>query len=221
MHARKMNTALLLIALLFTATAQSADSEDDKVFYYLGVTVGASMQVLELSASEAEQVVAGLGDALAGTVEQLDDQVYSRKVQQLTQERLASAARREQEAGQAYLALKAAEAGAVRTASGLVYRETLAGSGAQPVATSIVRAHYKGTLRDGSVFDSSFGRGEPLQIGLNQVIPCWTEGIVKMKEGGKAVLTCPPQIAYGPQGQGKIPPNATLTFEVELVEVVQ
>ena len=95
-----------------------------------------------------------------------------------------------------------------------------AGDGAQPTATSQVKAHYKGTLRDGTVFDSSYERGQPLEIGLNQVIPCWTEGIAMMKEGGKAKLTCPSDIAYGPRGQGGIPPNAVLTFEVELIEVM-
>ena len=99
--------------------------------------------------------------------------------------------------------------------------ETKAGTGKQPTAASTVKAHYHGTLRDGSVFDSSVERGQPLEIGLNQVIPCWTEGIAMMKEGGKARLTCPSSIAYGERGSpGGIPPNAALTFEVELIEVV-
>jgi FKBP-type peptidyl-prolyl cis-trans isomerase FkpA len=132
-----------------------------------------------------------------------------------------AAAERELEAAGEYVSGMAAEKGATQTDSGLVYLELQAGDGAQPAATSQVRAHYKGTLRDGTVFDSSYQRGEPLTIGLNQVIPCWTEGIAMMKEGGKAKLTCPSTIAYGQRGQGGIPPNAALTFEVELIEVLQ
>jgi FKBP-type peptidyl-prolyl cis-trans isomerase FkpA len=102
-----------------------------------------------------------------------------------------------------------------------VYVEVQAGKGTQPIATSAVTAHYKGTLRDGTVFDSSYERGNPLTISLNQVIPCWTEGIAMMKEGGKSKLTCPSKIAYGDNGSGSIPPGAALTFEVELIEVVE
>jgi FKBP-type peptidyl-prolyl cis-trans isomerase FkpA len=102
-----------------------------------------------------------------------------------------------------------------------VYVEVQAGTGAQPVATSAVTAHYKGTLRDGTVFDSSYDRGSPLKIPLNRVIPCWTEGIAMMKAGGKSKLTCPSNIAYGEMGSGSIPPGAALTFEVELIEVAE
>ncbi|MBT8423153.1 MAG: FKBP-type peptidyl-prolyl cis-trans isomerase [Gammaproteobacteria bacterium] len=114
----------------------------------------------------------------------------------------------------------AAADGAVTTESGLIYEQVEEGTGEQPLATSKVRAHYHGTLRDGTVFDSSVDRGQPLEIGLNQVIPCWTEGIAKMKVGGKAKLTCPPEIAYGARAQGIIPANAVLTFEVELLDIL-
>ncbi|MCA9925411.1 MAG: FKBP-type peptidyl-prolyl cis-trans isomerase [Anaerolineales bacterium] len=111
---------------------------------------------------------------------------------------------------------------AVTTASGLQYVELEAGTGAQPQAGDVVSVHYVGTLEDGTEFDSSISRGEPIQfqLGLGQVIPGWDEGIGLMNEGGKARLIIPPELAYGPQGAGNvIPPNATLTFEVELVSV--
>ncbi len=120
----------------------------------------------------------------------------------------------------ATLAAAAKEPGAKVTASGLVIRITKEGSGAQPSATSTVKVHYKGTFPDGKEFDSSYKRGEPIEFGLNRVIPCWTEGVGLMKVGSTAKLTCPSAIAYGPRGAGGvIPPNATLVFDVELLAV--
>jgi FKBP-type peptidyl-prolyl cis-trans isomerase FkpA len=105
--------------------------------------------------------------------------------------------------------------------SGLIYKSLKDGSGAQPAATDVVRVHYKGTFPDGKEFDSSYKRGEPTQFPLNRVIKCWTEGVQKMKVGGKAQLICPPDIAYGARGTpgGPIPPNATLHFEIELLGI--
>lgn len=106
------------------------------------------------------------------------------------------------------------------TPSGLVYQSLKEGVGASPAATDTVKVHYRGTFADGKEFDSSYKRGEPTEFPLNRVIPCWTEGVQRMKPGGKARLTCPPSIAYGERGAGGvIPPNATLTFEIELVSV--
>lgn len=106
----------------------------------------------------------------------------------------------------------------VTTASGLVYESLKEGSGEAPKTTDTVKVHYKGTFLDGKEFDSSYKRGEPTEFPLNRVIPCWTEGVQRMKPGGKAKLTCPPSIAYGERGAGGvIPPNATLNFEIELL----
>ncbi|CAN7416165.1 FKBP-type peptidyl-prolyl cis-trans isomerase [Acidovorax sp. LjRoot66] len=108
----------------------------------------------------------------------------------------------------------------VTTASGLVYESLKDGTGESPKATDTVKVHYKGTFLDGKEFDSSYKRGEPTSFPLNRVIPCWTEGVQRMKPGGKAKLTCPPAIAYGANGAGGlIPPNATLNFEIELISV--
>ena len=117
-------------------------------------------------------------------------------------------------------AAAAKEEGAQVTASGLVYRSLKDGAGASPTAADKVKVHYRGTFADGREFDSSYKRGEPIEFPLNGVIKCWTEGVQRMKVGGEAKLTCPPQIAYGERGAGGvIPPNATLLFEVELLGI--
>ena len=105
-------------------------------------------------------------------------------------------------------------------ASGVKIEHLKEGTGASPLATDTVVAHYRGTLTDGKEFDSSYKRGEPIAFPLSRVIPCWTQGMQKIKVGGKARLTCPSDTAYGPEGAGGvIPPNAVLLFEVELVAI--
>lgn len=117
-------------------------------------------------------------------------------------------------------AAAAKEAGAVITPSGLVFRSLQDGSGGSPAATDTVKVNYRGTFPDGREFDSSYKRGEPLEFPLDRVIKCWTEGLQRMKVGGKAKLTCPAAIAYGERGAGSvIPPGATLQFEVELLGI--
>jgi FKBP-type peptidyl-prolyl cis-trans isomerase FkpA len=119
-------------------------------------------------------------------------------------------------------AAKSAPAGAsVTTDSGLIYRTVSEGQGASPAATDRVKVHYRGTFMDGREFDSSYSRGQPAVFALNRVIKCWTEGVQRMKVGGKARLTCPAAIAYGERGAGNglIPPNTTLLFEVELLGI--
>jgi FKBP-type peptidyl-prolyl cis-trans isomerase FkpA len=119
----------------------------------------------------------------------------------------------------AALAAAAKEPGAVVTASGLVFKSIKEGTGASPKATDSVKANYLGQLPDGTKFDASADHGGPISFPLNRVIACWTEGLQKMKVGGKAKLTCPSTIAYGPRSMGPIPSNATLVFEVELVGI--
>ena len=104
--------------------------------------------------------------------------------------------------------------------SGVAIVHTTVGTGASPNAVDRVKVHYRGTLADGKEFDSSYKRNEPAVFPLNRVVPCWTQGLQKMKVGGKATLTCPPATAYGDRGAGgAVPPNATLTFEVELLGI--
>lgn len=123
-------------------------------------------------------------------------------------------------AADAVTAAAAKEAGAVVTASGLVFRSLKDGTGASPTAKDNVKVHYRGTFPDGKEFDSSYKRNEAIEFPLSGVIACWTEGVQRMKVGGKAKLTCPAAIAYGARGAGGvIPPNATLLFEVELLAI--
>ena len=119
-----------------------------------------------------------------------------------------------------YLDKAAAEPGAKKTSSGLVYRELRPGTGASPKATDTVKVHYRGTLTDGKEFDSSYARNEPAEFPLNRVIPCWTEGVQMMKVGGKSRLVCPSNIAYVENGSPpEIPGGATLVFEIELLGI--
>ncbi len=113
----------------------------------------------------------------------------------------------------------AAEDGGGGSATEMAIEVLVEGSGRSPVATDTVSVHYHGTFPDGRVFDSSVDRGKPAVFPLNGVIACWTQGLQTMKEGGKIRLTCPPELAYGERGKGSIPPNATLIFEVELLEI--
>jgi FKBP-type peptidyl-prolyl cis-trans isomerase FkpA len=116
----------------------------------------------------------------------------------------------------------AAASASTVTASGIGYQSLREGSGAHPTADDVVRVHYRGTLTDGHEFDSSYTRGEPSEFVLGRVIKCWGEGVQLMKVGGKARLTCPPELAYGSRGAGGvIPPNATLVFDIELLDIVK
>lgn len=123
-------------------------------------------------------------------------------------------------AADATLEAAAKEAGAVVTSSGLVYRSLKDGTGSSPKYSDIVKVNYRGTFPDGKEFDSSYKRNQPSEFPLSNVIKCWTEGVQRMKVGGKAKLTCPASIAYGERGAGGlIPPSATLLFEIELLGI--
>ena len=160
-------------------------------------------------------------DAASGKTPEVDLQVYGPKVQQLAQSRMAAGAQAAQAQGQQFLDKAAQEQGAVKTPSGMVHTTLTPGTGPNPQRTDTVRVHYRGTLPDsGKEFDSSYSRGEPAEFPLRRVIPCWTEGVQKMKVGGKARLVCPSGLAYGDAGRPSIPGGATLVFEVELLEIV-
>jgi FKBP-type peptidyl-prolyl cis-trans isomerase len=195
-------------------------SEDDKTFYALGLALASNVRPFGLTEAELAAVQAGLADGVLGHTPQVSLQEYGPKLQQLAQGRAAAAAEVERTAEEAFLAQMAAEPGAERAASGLLYTELAAGSGASPTAADRVRVSYHGTLRGGRVFDSSRDRGEPVEFALGQVIPCWQEGVQRMKVGGKAKLVCPAGLAYGERGAPPaIPGNAPLVFEVELLAV--
>ncbi|MFA6004544.1 MAG: FKBP-type peptidyl-prolyl cis-trans isomerase, partial [Elusimicrobiota bacterium] len=206
------------------AAAESAGStlktDEQKTLYALGVWLSQQVSVFSLSASDLKYVTMGLKDALAGGKTQIDVAAYGSKLNDLAQSRMKVKSEKEKGRSKDFLSIAAKEPGAQVFPSGLVYREIKAGAGEYPSATDTIKAHYHGTLMDGSVFDSSVERGQPLEFSLNSVIRCWQEGIPKMKVGGKAKLVCPSDIAYGDRGSGKIPPGAALVFEVELLGIV-
>lgn len=194
-------------------------NDDDRTIYALGLVLSRNIAEFELSANEVEIVKRALSDAAAGTPA-VELETWGPRINELVTARAAVAAERRNAAGAAFLSEAAARAGAERTESGIVYRELTAGSGESPAATDRVRVNYRGTLIDGTEFDSSYARNEPTEFGLGQVIPCWTEGVQMIRVGGKAELVCPANLAYGPNGQPNIPANSTLIFEVELLAIV-
>jgi FKBP-type peptidyl-prolyl cis-trans isomerase FkpA len=205
-------------------TPGAALSEDDKAILALGGAVGqqvaAQVKPLSLSPAEMETLKKGLLAALAGEKPRYDVQQYASLLSARAQKQAATVAAGEKEKTAGFREAAAREPGAVKTASGLVYRTITPGQGPSPKATDKVRVHYTGTLTDGKVFDSSVQRGQPAEFQLNQVIPCWREGVQRMKVGEKARIVCPPELAYGDHGAGPdIGPGATLVFDVELLAI--
>jgi FKBP-type peptidyl-prolyl cis-trans isomerase FkpA len=218
---------LTMGAFLFSlslASAQSASptTDEQKTLYALGVAISQSLGVFNLSEEELTMVNAGIADGVLKREPKVVMQEFMPKVQQLQQARLAVVSEVEKKAGAEFLTKAATEKGATKTDSGLVFTTLTEGKGDSPKATDKVKVHYHGTLTNGEVFDSSTQRGEPVTFPLNGVIPCWTEGVQRMKVGEKSRLVCPSSIAYGDRGAPpKIKPGSTLVFEVELLEIVK
>lgn len=193
----------------------------DKGTYAVGLTIAKNLEALTLSPAELERVIAGMRDGYSGKPQFPLDEEAGRAVQMLAQTRMAATAEKEKAKGAAYLATASQEKGANKTASGAIYIPIKEGTGPSPIATDKVKVHYVGTLVDGTEFDSSRKRGEPVVFPLNGVIRCWTEGLQKIKVGGRSKLVCPSDIAYGERGRPGIPGNAVLIFDVELLEIVK
>jgi len=197
-------------------------SGDDNLFYALGVLMSRNQNIaaLELSDQELKQLLAGFRDGYQHRAQIDDPQPYLPRLQALQHSREQATAGRQKQAGAAYLAKAAALPGAQKTTSGLVFLSSTQGGGAKPGPTDTVKVQYSGKLVDGSVFDSSYKRGEPAKFPLSGIIPCWKEALQLMKVGGKARIVCPSDLAYGDQGRPPIiPPGATLDFQIELLDV--
>ena len=193
----------------------SLSSDDDKTVYAIGMDVGSKMKTLQLSDKELSILKMGIEDGAKGKKGQVEPREYLAKVGDLIRGRQKAFADKEKKEAAAFLEKAAGMSGAQKSESGLVYVETTAGTGEMPKATDRVKVNYHGTLRDGTMFDSTRERKQPASFRLDRVIKCWNEGVQKMKVGGKSELYCPPEIAYGDRGAPpKIPPGAALKFEV-------
>ena len=217
----------LAVAVVIPARAARAEAkpstDDEKTIYVLGYSLAGRLGPFQgLSGNELDSLLAGLRDAMVNAKPQVDPDQFGPKIAGLAQARSSKMAEQEKAASVDFLAKAAAEKGATKSPSGLIKRVIKEGSGPSPTENDTVKVNYHGTLRDGSVFDSSVERGEPATFPANRVIPCWTEALKTMKVGEKAHITCPSDIAYGDHGMPpRIKPGAALAFDVELLDIVK
>lgn len=225
----RLHTLLALATVAgLTACAQAAaptpKTDQEKALYSLGVATGRDLQGFTFTEQELEMVKAGFADGARDKAKMKTEEMQAvmPKLQELYKTRMEAAAKKEKDAGAAFLAKAATEKDATKTASGLVFKNLKVGTGATPTPSDVVKVNYEGKFVSGKVFDSSIERKEPATFPLNGVIPCWTEGVQLMKVGGKAQIVCPPELAYGDEGRPpQMPGGATLVFEVELLEIVK
>jgi FKBP-type peptidyl-prolyl cis-trans isomerase FkpA len=218
---RFITAALVLLIAVPSFAAEEPKTDDQKTLYAVGLVIARQLSVFNLSPSELDLVKQGLNDGVTGKKPQVDIEAYRGKIQTLALSRRNAEGERLAAQSKQYVDKVAKEKGAVKTSTGMIYLPLREGTGVSPKATDKVKVNYRGTLIDGKEFDSSYAAGQPAEFPLNGVIKCWTEGVQMMKVGGKAKLVCPPNLAYGERGSGLIPANATLVFEVELVDVVK
>jgi FKBP-type peptidyl-prolyl cis-trans isomerase FklB len=220
-------TSASLVALLGAAPMALAapETEDERLGYSLGVTLGQSIQQ-DVTDLDVDAFTQAINDVFAGEELAMSDEEMAESLMAFQQE--AMAAREAENAqqteanraeGEAYLAENAEQDGVTVTDSGLQYRELESGDGATPAADDSVEVHYEGKLIDGTVFDSSYERGEPVSFQVGQVIEGWQEALQLMSVGDTWEVVIPSDLAYGDQGQGPIGPHETLIFKVELLDI--
>jgi FKBP-type peptidyl-prolyl cis-trans isomerase FkpA len=226
MNARLLG-GLMAASLLFalTATAAELETEAQKLGYIIGMDIGGSLrdQSTEVDLDALFEAIRTVyeGGAPALSEEEADAirQAYVSKRQAAAKAEQEALAGKNKAESDAFLGMNAAKEGVVVTESGLQYKVLEQGDGPRPAATDTVTVHYRGTLLDGTEFDSSYNRGEPISFALNKVIPGWTEGVQLMPVGSKYEFYIKPELGYGAAGGGPIPPNATLIFQVELLGI--
>jgi FKBP-type peptidyl-prolyl cis-trans isomerase FklB len=205
------------------ALAQGLDTPEQRAGYGMGVNIGSTLASQGLLTDlDLEAMIAGIRDSVGGNLKLTEEELMSalQALQMKKQQEALAAMEAQAKAGRDFLAENAKRKGVTATASGLQYEVMTKGSGGKkPSAADTVKVHYHGTLIDGTVFDSSVDRGEPVSFALGEVIPGWTEGLQLMAVGDKFKFFIPAELAYGDANAGPIPPNSTLIFEVELLGI--
>ncbi len=200
--------------------AQETMTQEEKISYALGANIGESFQQQGIDVV-MDKFIKGFTDGKAGQNQftQAEMEQIFNEFQKMMQQKQMSMVDEEKAKGAAFLAENKKKEGVIETPSGLQYKVVKMGNGPKPSATDKVKVHYHGTLLDGTVFDSSVQRGEPITFGLNQVIAGWTEGVQLMPVGSKFIFYIPSNLAYGDRAAGSIKPGSTLIFEVELLDI--
>lgn len=196
-------------------------TEEEKAFYAIGLVLARQVEVFDFTPAELRIVKRGLNDATKGRKPKVDFVVYSKKSQELAVTRREAHGKKLEAKSAAFIEAAALEEGAVKSKSGVVYRAIKEGEGESPAETETIKLHYRSLLIDNKEMDSTYKRGEPEEAKVNEYIKCLNEGVQLMKPGGRARLVCPPETALGKDGSWVVPANATLVYEVELVEVVR
>lgn len=221
---KQMTLALTTVALVATVGCDKKaklNTDQEKASYAIGQQIGKSLKMQNADVV-INSLVGGMQDALDGKDGKLkpeEMQAALQKMQEGAMKKAMEQAEVNQKKGDEYLATNKAKSGVKTTDSGLQYEVVKEGSGNSPKDTDTVKVHYTGTLITGEKFDSSRDRNEPAEFPVNGVIPGWTEALKLMKPGAQWKLVIPSKLAYGPQGRPGIPPNSTLVFDVELLEV--
>lgn len=212
--------ALTMIAFATPAfSATSLKTEEQKTLYGVGLVIARQLEVFNLTPRELKLVKKGITDGVRGRKPRVDFAEYSKKSSELGIARRDAYGKKLEAKSEEFMKKAAGQQGAVKTSSGIIFLSSLAGQGNNPSETDKVKLHYRSTLIDGKEMDSSYKRGKPDEAPLNEFLKCLTEGVQMMKPGGKAKLVCPPETGFGKEGNGIIPPNATLVFDVELLGI--
>lgn len=214
--------ASVLLMPAFSFANEAPKTEEEKTLYFLGATISRNLKQFDLTKEETKYIIIGFSETIRGEESKVDDS-YGPKINEFfMKKREASAKKEKAKAADFVKDYLNKNKKAKKFDSGLVYLQTKKGKGESPKETDTVKVHYHGTTIDGKVFDSSVERKQPAEFPLRAVIPCWTEGLQKMKVGEKGTLLCPSDIAYGDTGRlPTIAPGATLIFDVELLDIVK